>query len=167
MPGVAQREPQPAVYFLEHLCTPLAFPKANPQPLQSSPGGGRHQDKLPQSPWVTPQSSEHQHLPNSSSWFGGDAAQSVQSIPKNIPWSRECGCHSPVCPRNNGVAPDVCRAPANTALTRVWVPSFLPSSRNPSDFTFAQTSKATPAAPGFALNQAQRQPSLQVRGKGS
>lgn len=130
MPGVAQREPQPqpAVYFLEHLCTPLAFPKANPQPLQSSPGGGRHQDKLPQSPWVTPQSSEHQHLPNSSSWFGGDAAQSVQSIPKNIPWSRECGCHSPACPRNDGVAPDVCRAPCKhrpDACLGSLLPSFL------------------------------------------
>lgn len=104
------------------------FPKANPQPLQSSPGGGRHQHKLPQSPGVTPQSSEHQHLSNSSSWFGGDAGQPVQSIPKNIPWSRERGCHGPACPRNHGLAPDVRRAPCKRrpdACLGSLLPSFL------------------------------------------
>lgn len=124
------------------------FPKAKPELL---PRGGRHQDKLPQGPRVTPQSQDAQ----STSTYQILAAGLGMMLPsrfKASPKTEYVENRGATVLNPQGVTawPQMCTGlPASTALTCVWVPSFLPL-KTLKNFPSAQTSNATRVAPGFA-----------------
>lgn len=153
---MAQREPHPhpAAYFLEHPCAPLAFTefslkqthshsKAAPEVADTSISCHTVLGSLPRAQ----STSTYQIL---AAGLGVMLASRFRAFPRTSLRVENVGATALRAPGTTAW-PQMCAGlPANAALTRVWVPSFLPSSRNPSDFTFAQTSKATRATPGFA-----------------
>lgn len=165
-------EGAPSFGFLEHLCTPLAFTgfllKQTHSHSKAAPEVADTRISCHKVPGSFPKSQDAQGTSTYQilaaglgvmlpSWF--------KASPR--PQCREYGCHGPGSPRNDGLASDVSRAPCKHCPD-VCLGSLLPSSQNPSDFTFAQNLKRHPSHAWVCTETGlKRQLSLQVRGKGS